>query len=71
ADAEDSRDGTQPASPSGATLGPRGSDDRLRTSVRLTRAERMARAERGRVLGEIQDDASDLAVSTLERDPDS
>ncbi len=70
-DSQDSQDGTQPASPSGATLGPRGSDDRLRTSVRLTRAERMARAERGRVLGDLQDDAPDLAVGTLERDPDS
>ncbi|MCM3924741.1 GTPase ObgE [Frankia sp. AiPs1] len=32
-----------------ASMGPRGSDDRLSSSVRLTRAERMARARRARL----------------------
>ncbi len=37
------------AGPAPVSLGPRGSDDRLSGSVRLTRAERMARARRSRL----------------------
>ncbi|CAO5169714.1 GTPase Obg [Frankia sp. AiPs1] len=55
-------------------LGPRGSDDRLRASVRLTRAERMARAERTRTfdpVGHLEDDDLERrngAQSPVDRD---
>lgn len=49
-------------------MGPRGSDDRLRTSVRLTRAERLARAAGRAVDGDEVDAAFESAGSDEDED---
>ncbi|SNQ51553.1 GTPase Obg [Frankia canadensis] len=49
-------------------LGPRGSDDRLRTSVRLTRAERMARARRAHAGDDTEPETAGVSGAAAEPD---